>query len=79
MKTGFHSHFYATFHEFYEGQSKQQLGLDFRMVAKFLAGLEKSTCPLDRMSTSCCRASRNFDCFQCKLLNLQAHMDMCIM
>ena len=40
------------------------------------AMLEKSTCPLSMTSTTCCRTSRNFDSFQCKLLNLATHMGM---
>ena len=38
--------------------------------------LEKSTRPLAMVRASCCRTSRNFDCFQCKLLNLPIHMVM---
>ena len=38
-----------------------------------ISGFEKSTHPLTMTSTSCCKMSRNFDCFQCKLLNLQTH------
>ena len=32
MKTCFHSHFYANFHEFYEGQSKQQICYNFILL-----------------------------------------------
>ena len=40
------------------------------------SGLEISTGPPVMASALCCRTSRNFDCFQCELLNLPIHMVM---
>ena len=40
------------------------------VVVSAQAGLEKSCCPIAMANTSSCKMSRNFDCLQCKLLNL---------